>query len=95
MVEGLLLVKALDLLVHAIDQEILLLLRFFEVYDVFFGTISSSTSDSDFTLHNFIIFLYLFQSAVKLIKFFLSLQHALELLISLFFASLVLFLKDF
>jgi len=94
LIEGLLLVQALDLLVHSINQEILFLLGFFEVNDVFFSAIGSAAGNSDLTLHDLVVLFDLLECAVELVELFLSLQDTLELLISLFLPGFVLLLQD-
>jgi len=94
LIEGLLLVQALDLLVHGINKKILLLLRFFEVNDVFFSAICCAAGYSNLTLHDLVVLFDLLECAVELIELLLSLQDTLQLLISLFLPSLVLLLQD-
>ena len=84
------LVKALDLLIHSVNEQILLLLGLFEVADVFLSAVSSSAGHCDFTLHDLVVFLDLLKSTVKLIKFLLGLEDTLELFISLFLLAFVL-----
>ena len=95
LVESLLLVKALDLLIHGINKQILLLLGLLEVADVFFGAISRAAGHRDLALHDLVVFLNLLQSAIKLIEFFLGLEDTFKLLISLFLLAFVLTLEDF
>ena len=84
------LVKALDLLIHSVDEQILLLLGLFEVADVFLSAVSRSAGHGDFTLHDLVVLLNLLKSTIKLIKFFLGLEDTLELFISLFLLAFVL-----
>ena len=72
---------------------ILLFLYFFKISNVFFSTVSGAACESNLTLHDLIVLLDLLQSAVKLIKLLLCLQHTLELLICFFFFSFILSLQ--
>ena len=94
LVQGLLLVETLDLLVHGVDEVILLLLGLLEVGDVLLGTICGAPRNGNFRLHDLVVFLDLLQRPVKLVQFFLGLKHALELLIGLLLLALVLALED-
>jgi hypothetical protein len=95
LVEGFLLVQTLDLLVHGVDQEILLFLGLFQVYNVFLSSVGGATSDRDLGLHNFIVLLNLFECAVQLIELLLRLKYTLKLFVGLLFAGFILFLKNF
>lgn len=95
LVKGLLLVETLDLLVHGVDQQILLFLNLFKVSDVLFGTVSCTSGQSQLGLHDLIVLFDLLKSAVKLIELILSLQHSLELLVGLLLFSFVLALENF
>ena len=94
LVERLLLIEALDFLVHRVDQHILLLLRFLEIANVFLGAVSCPTRNGNLALHDLIVFFDLLKGAVELVELLLGLQHALKLLISLFLLALVLSLED-
>ena len=88
------LVKALDLLIHGINEQILLLLGLLEVADIFFGAVSRAARHRDLTLHDLVVFLNLLQSTIELVEFFLGLEDTLKLFISLFLLALVLTLED-
>ena len=94
LIESLLLVQTLDLLIHGINEKILLLLAFFEVNDVFFSAIGCAAGNSDLTLHDLVVLFDLLECAVELVQLLLSFQDTLELFISLFLPSFVLLLQD-
>lgn len=73
LVKSLLLVKSFDLLIHRVYQMILLFLDFFKISDVLFSSVSRSSCQSNFTLHDFVVFFNLFQCPVELVEFLLSL----------------------
>ena len=95
LVEGLLLVKALDFFVHGIDQQILLLLGLLQVGHVLLSSVGCAPSHGDFTLHHFVVLFNLLKRTIKLVKLFLGFEDSLELFVSLFLFALVLALKDF
>lgn len=95
LVKSFLLIEAFDFLVHRVDEQVLLLLNFFEVSDVFFGTVGRTSCQRELRLHDLVVFLNLFQSAVELIKLVLSLEDSFELLIGLLLLTFVLALEDF
>ena len=94
MVESLLLIQALDFLVHRVDKEILFLLGLLEVSDIFFCAVSCTACYSDLTLHHLVVFFNLLECTVELVKLFLRLEHTLKLLIGLFFTTFILFLEN-
>ena len=67
LVERLLLVQALNLLIHCVNEQILLLLGLFEVADVLLGAIGRAASHSDLALHHLVVLLNLFECTVELI----------------------------
>jgi len=94
LVKCLLFIKALDLLIHGIDEQILLLLGLFEVANVLFSAVSSTTSDSDLTLHDLVVFFDLLKGTIELVKLLLGFEHTFQLLVGLFLLAFVLALKD-
>lgn len=74
---------------------ILLFLYLFKISNVFFGTVSGTACESDFTFHDLIVLLDLLQSAIQLIELFLCLKHTFKLLIRFFLLTFVLPLQDF
>lgn len=95
LIERFLFVQALDLFIHGIDQQILFLFRLFEIHYILLSTVGGASCDRDLALHHFVVFFYLFESAVQLIQLFLGLEHTFQLLIGLFFAAFVLSLLNF
>ena len=95
LIEGLLLIKTLDLLIHGVNQQILLLLGLFKVSNVLLSAISGPSCDGNFRLHHLVILLDLLKSTVELIELFLGLQDTLELLIGLLLLAFILSLEDF
>ena len=94
LIERLLLVEPLDLLIHGVDEDILLLLGLFEVADVLLSAVGRASCNGDLTLHHLVVLLDLLQSAVQLVQLFLGLEHTLKLLVSFFLLALILSLED-
>jgi len=92
LIQSLLLIQSLDLFIHRVNEHILSLLLLFKVDNWLFSTVCSSSCNSNFRLHDLVVFLNLLQSSVQLVEFFLSLEYPLKLIISFFFLSFVLFL---
>mmetsp|Transcript_47103 Transcript_47103/g.143111 ORF Transcript_47103/g.143111 Transcript_47103/m.143111 type:complete len:454 (+) Transcript_47103:1011-2372(+) len=68
---GLLLGHALQVLVHAINQEVLLVLGFFDLLDVILGLVRCAPRDLDLSLHLLIVLLYLTHRDVELVELIL------------------------
>ena len=77
LVQSLLFIESLDLLIHCINEQILLLLGLLEVTNVLFSAISGTTSDCNLALHHLVILLYLLEGTIQLVELFLGLQYSL------------------